>query len=379
MSLVLSLVLPLIQKYERKRLDAKELLFSKYGAFNAFVDSNNSEDCVLSPLNRKLLYYSDQNTVPIVVLNGDTGGLDVGASMSCSPSVTIDSTSAKITPTFTPYNFAIDTYPSAFASGPQSINYVTAQDDFNQKFDRYWKVYLETLDNLCLSTLSDNKNQSWSVNTPAYYTVVGNALQVSQAQKNDFFNKFSALLAEHDFYGQTVIVGSTSLQPLTRRLENQGENNATNEMFQFKLGDFEFAGTNRLSNDAGIEATLYGVAKGYVAIYNMNAAPFINGDKVGISSNGMSSTQLSTIEMPGLGGWTERAPDGSTSNANFQLALAEKTECSSLAAAGATPNGQGIIVRTTFQFGSNWGTIVGYNSSPSTKPTPIIKAQISAA
>ncbi len=358
MSLTNTMMQPLVSMYEKGKIDKWEILFSRYGAWGAFMNEGERSNSILSPKNRKALLYSWNNTVPIVALNGDT--VNIGNTYSC----TIDdqeNTSVKITPTFTQYGWGWNMYPGQYKTGDQPMNYVQMEDDFTHKADEYLLALMTSVDTSSRNILETNKNTYWTTNIANYYPTTGDALQISQAQKTDAFNQLSAVMAEMDLYEAALIIASTSLKPLTNRLEAQGEGNAINERFQFLLGNFIFTGSNRITNGTNIQSTGYMVQPGAIACFNRNNPDANAGTMLG--GGAVPLVEWSTMMLPRLG---------------MIIGTFFKANC---AASPSALNYLNQPALATAQYGFGFNTEIGwltpYNSDPTAKVTPIVKFEIS--
>ena len=350
---------PLVSMYEAKKLDRWEVLFSRYGAFIAFQEETKKRaQSILSTKNLIALENSWGNTVPIPVLNGDS--VSVGTTYSCTIADQ-ENTSAKITPSFTPYAWGWNMYPAQYKVGDQPINYAQMQDDFTHKADEFLLDLMSKVDTASRNVLETNKNTYWPANIANYYPTTGDALQISQAQKNDAFNQLAAVCMEMDLYEESLVISSTSLKPLTTRLQAQGAGNAVNENFQFLLGNFMWTGSNRVTNGTNIQSTGYMVQPGSIAVFNRNAPDFRAGNTIGGGENPV--TQWSTMMLPRLemvvGTYYKAACAASPSATNYLQQTLQAT------------------MQEGFGFNTEIGWLTPYNSSPSTKVTPIVKFEIS--
>lgn len=349
---------PLIEMYQTEKMDKWEVLFSRYGVWAGFLNENDRPGNILSKINRKNLFYSWGNTVPIVVLEGDD--VVIGNSYSCTIA-DAENTSATITPTFAQYAWGWTMYPAQYKTGDQAMNYIQYQDDWTWKANKFLKQLMSDVDTASKNILEVYKNTYWTTNIANYYPTTGDALQISQAQKTDAFNQLAAVCNEMDLYEESLVIASTSLKPLTTRLEAQGEGNAINERFQFQLGNFIFTGSNRVTNGVNIQSTGYMVQPGAIASFNRNNPDANSGSKIGGGANPV--TEWSTMMMPRL-----EMEVGTFYGANC---AASPTATSYLA--------QPLLatMKESYGFNTEIGFLTPYNSSPTTKVTPIVKFEIS--
>lgn len=353
MSIVATAMQPLINMYERKRLDKNEVLFSRYGAHDLFLKQSRSSTAILSPQNRKNAENSWGNVSKIPVMDGI--GVSIGSTRSCTVA-DAESTTAFVQLSFTPLTWGFTMYPGQYVVGDQPLNYVGYDADFMHKADQCTLALMSTVDTLGRNVLELKKNTYWTANIPNYYPVVGDALQITQAQKNDAFNQLTAVMMELDFYKTSDVLGSTSLKPIATRLENQGEGNATNESFQFKLGNFLFSSSNRVTNGVGVAATMYIVQEGSLAIVNRNNPNARGKFKIGGGSTPV--TEWNTMMYPMLG---------------MEVGTYFKAECAEGAGAVTDP----ATLKESYSFDTEISWLTPYNSDPATKQQSIVKAEIS--
>lgn len=352
---------PLITMYENGRLDKWEILFSRYGAYSAFRNEIDKPGNIISPKKRKDLENSWGNTVPIIVVNGDE--VVIGDSYSCViPDY--ENTSAKVTPTFAPFAWGWKMYPGQYRTGSQAMNYVDYDNDFMKKADKYMLALMDSVDVASRDILETEKNIYWPPNIANYYAVVGDSLQIPQSAKNDAFNQLAAVMQELDLYDQNLVIGSTSLKPLTTRLQAQGEGNAVNERFQFQLGNFVYTGSNRITNGVGMQSTFYMCQPGSIAVFNRNAPDFRNKERIG-GTGGRPVREWNTLWLPQL---------------MMEVGTYYTADCASDPAATnyLTPNLSATLAEG-YGFNTEIGWLTAYNSDPSNKVKPIVKAEISVS
>lgn len=356
MSLVATAMQPLIEMYTRKALDKNEILFSRYGAHNLFLAMSGQSNAIMSSKVRTDAENSYGNVVKIPVLTGDT--VSIGSTRSCTIS-DAESTSGFVQLTWTPLTWGFTMYRGQYVTGPQAINYIQYDSDLLHKADRCTLALMSTVDTLARNVIDTNINTYFPANiTTSYYPQISNALQVSQAQKNDFFNQLSAIMEEYDFYNKTYILANPKLKTMTTRLEAQGAGNATNEAFQFMLGNFVFTSSNRVTNGSGIESTVYAIQEASIAIVNRNNPNARGGFKIGGGDTPV--TQWGIMQYPLLG---------------MQVGTFYTASCA--ATGGAVTDN--ATLKEGYGFDTEISWLTPYNSSPSTKQQSILKAEISAS
>jgi hypothetical protein len=297
MSIILTKMLPLIRQWEAERLDVNEILMSRYGAWDLGISHTASSKSILSPENKKLAMQSYGNTVKIPVFEGE--GISIGNSVSCTIT-DFENTTNLIALSFTAIQWQFAMYWKQYAAGTQPINYIGADSDFDFKVKEVNLQLMAQQDTAVRNAIDLAANTYWPSNiATSYYPVVANALQITQADKDDCFNQLAAIMNELDFYETMDILGSTKLGTLKTRLESQGTGNATNQMFQFKLGAFIFTSSNRVTSAAGVSMTGYAIRQGSIALFNANRPECI-GEAVTIGPGEYPAKQWDHMEWPWL-------------------------------------------------------------------------------
>ena len=349
MSLVATLMQPLRQRYIGNGLDRLEQRRSRYGAWNFYQQQTAMAGGIIDPALRATIKRSMGNTIQIPVF--DTEDVVITNTRSCTVPDS-ENTSKLITLTFVTYSFGFTMIPSQYFN-----NDIGYENDFTRKLEKRLQKFALTLDSASVNNLSANKNTYFPADIAAYYPTVGNALQITQAQKNDAYNQFGAIMNTMDLYGANVNVISTqSGMPMVNRLAAQGAGNAINESFQF--GGYEWFYTNRMTNGAGVQSTMYLVQDGVVGVENRNDPDAIMGSRIG------EVKEWDEVDMPLV---------------NLRMASYYYQDCADKSAlhAGATH-----LTRTRIE-GFEWSTDVvfvnAYNTNPPGRYTPMLKVEVSAS
>lgn len=350
MSLVSTLMQNLRSKYTES-FDKNELRESRYGALRFFQDEASNRP-ILDDESIANIRASFNRDVVVPVLNSESVTVSASYVRTCAI-VDSENTSALITLTFTTYGWGFSMTPSLHME-----NDVSYQKDFTRKMDKYILQFASVLDSACVTQMESDKNLLWDDIAPAYYAQIGDALQVPQTEKNDVFNQVESIMATMDFYGNNHIVGSTSLMPTVRRIQAQGPSNSVNEEFQFELlGGYRFWPTNRISNGAGVEATMYSVNAGSCGIWNRNDPDTKMGQNIGGDVK-----QWSTESMPVL---------------NLTMGSYYQQDCSDQSAiAGGASAGLTRARTEGFEFSTDIVTLTSYNSDTATQYGPVVKYEI---
>ena len=352
MSLINTLMQPLREEYSG-RYDKNESRPSRYGAFDFMVQDGQRPNSIFSEDVRNKIRNSFGNSVQIPVLDSK----DVVISNVRSCTITDDeNNSALVTLAFVTYAFGFTMYPAQFKN-----NDIGYQADFNRKLNDRLIKFAATLDAQSVATFENNKNEYWT-DIAQYYPQVGNALQVSAAEANDYYNNLQAIKETMDFYDDTMVVSSTSGSPLVRRLDAQGAGNGINENFQ--ISPYSWMWSNRIINGGGIRSTQFAITEGSTAIETRIDPDSEFGHSVG------EQIEWSAVNVP--------LPNSPSS---VQMGSLYREDC--VDASGIqTPNtgvaGLTASLRQSFQWSVDMVFAVAYNSDPAARYSPIMKVELSA-
>lgn len=348
MSLVNTLLQDIWAKYPNP-LDKNEVRKSHYGAWDFILQQGNLSNSLLDPDTVMKAMGSMGTTVRVPVLDKST--ITISNTRSCTISLE-ENTSALVQLNFATYGFGFTMTPSAYAN-----NHIGYQADFNRKMEERILKLAATLDTATVNVFETDRNVYFPSHITNYYANVGNALQVAQAEKTDFFNQLSAITREMDYYGSPNVIGSTSLMPMVQRLLNQGAANDENDAFQL-LG-YKFHNSNRVTNGSGIESTAYIIPDGMVQCVNRNTPDHIMQSNVGdFRVWGEADIPIVGLKMGTY--YTADCTDASGENGG-----------------GARMAHQTRAKREGFWFDTDVCWVTAYNSDKPNSFNPIIKAEIS--
>lgn len=348
MSLVLTLLQPLRKKYATGGFDKFEQRRSRYGVWDFYQRQSSGTSSLIDDDLRGKIKRSMGNTIQVPVL--DTQDVVISNVRSCTIPDS-ENVSKIITLTFVTYSFGFTMIPAQHFN-----NEIGYQQDFDKKMEKYLQKYALTLDTAAANHLNVNRNQYFPAEITNYYPVVGNALQVTDAEKDDFYNNASAIMQTMDFYGGTNVIASTTAMPMINRLKAQGAGNSVNQDFQFN--GYEWTFSNRITSGAGVRSTAFLVPDGVVGVENRNDPDAIAKSRVG------TQKIWDEVTLPLV---------------NQRVASYYYEDCADKSALHA---GTGALTRTKlegYEFSTDVCFVAAYNSSPSTRYTPIIKAEVSAA
>lgn len=349
MSLVNTLMQPLREEYSG-RYDKNESRPSRYGAFDFMSEDGRRPSSIFSQDLRDKIRMSFDNTVQVPVIQAN----DITISNVRSCTIADDeNTSVLVNLVFVTYAFDFTMYPSQYRN-----NDIKYQEDFTRKLNDRLIKFAATLDSQAIATMESNRNQFFTGLTD-FYPNTGNALRVSAAQQNDYYNNLQAIKETMDFYDEVEIVSSTKGSPLVRRLDNQGSSNATNESFQ--IDPFAFRFTNRIANGAGVNSTHYAITHGSTAIETR-----IDPDAEANAMIGDGQIMWEAVNVP-LPGSNETVRMGSF----FRADCADASNVAGPASAGLTRS-----KKESFAWSADFVFGVAYNSNPAGRYGPILKTEI---
>jgi hypothetical protein len=295
--------------------------------------------------------FSSGNTVNIPVIDTDT--VTITNTRTCTiPDY--ENTSNLVTLTFVTYQFGFTMVPAQYMK-----NDIGYQADFDNKLKKYLRQFATELDTAAVAKLEADKtsvmNSAFVGVGQKYGALVGDAIQVTDAQKGLFFNDATSIMSEDDFEGTYNVIGSQPLKSVVAEYANQGAGNATNTMFQF--GDYDFGYTNRIAAGAGNVATAYIMPKGTLATFNRNEPDAINGSRIS-ESEFWEEVQMPIVNL--------------TMGAHYSKACADNN-----ALVGGSPE-LSASMKEQFIFSTEVAFLTAYNSDPVTQAGPIHKVEISA-
>jgi len=240
------------------RLDKIEQRPSNYGGIRLAQAQTADPSSILDAQVAANIEKSFNVNVQVPVVNYKD--VTIGNVRSCAVQ-TEGITSALVTLTAVTYVFGFLAYPEQHYE-----NYVSYQSAVNKLLDAGLQKLAATVDAGVVNLLETNKNAYFPQEILDFYAEVGDALQVPQAEKNDFYNQLGSIMETMDFGGEIPQILTNPIgMSMVRRYANQGAGNATNESFQL-LG-YQWFTTKRVVNGGGgTESTLYAVAPGSIAM-----------------------------------------------------------------------------------------------------------------
>ena len=259
MSLVSTLMQPLRAQYPNS-FDQNEDRLSLYGAWDTYKRSTMHPNSILNPdIVSKIKMSDPALTVQVPAIDQDT---DISIRNVRSCVVPIEELDSRlISLTFETIVFSIQMIPAEHQN-----NDIKYEAVFQRKMLQRLRRVAEILDARSITNLENNRNTYFpAAFTTGFYPVVSNAIRVSQAQRDDYYNQLRSIFSLADFEDEFIfVVGSTTHDPMVRRFINQGSGNSTNLTFQF--AGYDFTHTNRITNGGGVQSTAYSIVPGNIAV-----------------------------------------------------------------------------------------------------------------
>jgi hypothetical protein len=329
-------------------MDRNEQRPSNYAALDMFKKQTASPGSILDANIRTQLEKSFNTSVKVPVVNYKD--VTIGNARTCALQADGITTSL-VTLTAITYTFGFLGYPMQHYE-----NYVSYQQATAKLIDAGLQKLASTIDAACVAFLETNKNQHFPAEMLDYYTETGDAFQVPQAGKSDFYNRIGSIMQTADFGTDGIdIVTNPLAMAYVRFLGAQGQANSTNLAFQL-LG-YTWWPTNRVVNASGVEQTLYLVAPNSVAIVFRN------------SPDAKAKTRIHESKY-----W-DLFPNAPYIGADLDVFYqAECADASAVQASGMTKLTQTKV--ESWQFAVDVFYLKFYNSAPSTRYSPIIKVEI---
>lgn len=350
MSLLNTLMLELRSRYSQQ-FDQNELRESRYGALK-FFQQESAQMPIFDPETIANIQRSYGNSVVVPVLDAQTVTVTTPYTRTCSI-VDSENDSALVTLTFASYGWGFSMTPATHYNN--DVKYIT---DFERKMRKYLIQFASDLDTLCIAEMEADKNQYWPAGGPtSFYAQSGDALQIPQADRDDFYNQLDAIMQVMDFYDGINIVANPHHTPLVRRLSNQGAQNDENDAFQFALRGYTWFPTNRITNGGGVESTGYSVQRGSVFIGNRNDADSVMGGSIGGDQKIWSQENVPVV--------------------NMNMGTFYQQDCGDRSSlAGPATSGNTRSRYEGFEFSTDIVVSTVYNSNPVARYHPILKFEV---
>lgn len=338
----------LLNFVENSNLDQHESRPSRWGAWQAFQNDTNSGQGIVTPNLQQRAIDAIGTTLQTPVINYD-GSISIRSTRPVTIAAS-ESTSALVTISFTTYAFGIREYPALYVN-----NYLTAQQDFDNKLRQRLYAMGNAVDTACLTALDAAKTQVLTDTLGARYALVANVVEAPLAEQTAVIGDLNMLQAGNDFYGMQTIIGNNSLNSLLRnQLVELGEFNDRDKTYQWDDKNFHF--TNRLANAGGHKATGYAVEPNSLGFMYQFEPDSLLGTKT--SNHEWDRDVLPMLNLPVSTYTYDGVEDASAAGSNIA------------GAAGAQ------LTRTAYKahdFAGIFAFVTAYNSDPATRAGSVMK------
>lgn len=332
----------------QSRIDSTEQRASQYGALELARNQTNSAQSILDPSVRQQIQRSFNQAVKIPVINYK----DVTITNVRTCAMQTDGlVSTMLTLTAVTYAFGFVMYPMQHYE-----NQISYQLAFNRLVDAGCQKLAKTLDLGVVNLLETNKNQFYPQAILDYYAEVGDALQVPQAGKADFYNQAASIMQTADFTGDFDVLTNPIGMANVRRMAVQGAGQLVNNAFQL-LG-YTWYVSNSVTNGSNlIESTAYLVAPGAIALESR-----IDPDSRAGSVIHESKYWEVFPNAPYVG---------------MDLGVFYQADCADASAIQAATLAKFTATKVeSWQFSVDVFYVMSYNSAPATRYSPIFKVEV---
>lgn len=274
-------------------LDRQEWRGTQLGLLRAAQASSQHPESILSSDVKEKAFNSEGRTFKIPVMK-DTGDVAITNVRTCTIG-DLDGSSDLVNVTWLTMVANLHMVKEQYRKN--EIAYMT---DFDRKLRRIERSFGKKIEENIYTKLDTDKSSVYGstlVGDPlagAKYELTGDAMQVTAAQRELFFNDLDAIQMADDFdLDEHLVIGSVNMLPSVRHFINQGGGNDENLSYQF--GDKQFTFSNRVIDGTGKIATGFSMPHGSIGLL-----PRINADA--LSGNTASDgTEWSQERLERLG------------------------------------------------------------------------------
>jgi hypothetical protein len=251
--------------------DQWELRGTKYGLLDlALANSEMPQGIISSDLMEKAAQSWGQ-AIEIPVMS-PSSALN-GTGLTCSYTGT-EAISALVNVTWVTVSNGFEMQPAK-----NFQNTIKYNAEFARKYTDAVRAMALAIDGVIDAALTTNTTPGADYNSSyvgvgnRYPFTGGNVMDVSLADRPNFFNDLTDILAADDLTQIPFdVVGSTNLRSIVKQLFAQGDANDTNTAYQFRTGDFDFKFSNRVVlTPLTSDATGFAMPKGSINILSRNS------------------------------------------------------------------------------------------------------------
>jgi hypothetical protein len=339
-----------ISQYEFDSLDKNEHRRENYGVIDFFIRQTDVPNSLLRPSVRQSIPTSFGKNVHVPVVNHLDADAWITDVRTCVAPLR-ENTSAMVLLTFATIAGGWRMYPSQYEN-----NLVDYNHDWVIRFNAFEDAIAKKLDNYAIGLLETNKNQVWTPDITNQFAQVGNVLQVPKSGQPTFYNYLKAIMASMNWQGGYHVLANTMHAPEVSYYQAQGQANSANLMFQFGGYDWRFS-NNIPATGAGVKSSLFALPDGQVAFVS-RLDPDARARRTATDG-----TQWGQVRLPRLG---------------LDMGYVYKSMCgdaaTDLAAYNTGVTGLTASMIESFYYSVDVAFITAYNSDPTTRFQPVVKA-----
>lgn len=332
-------------------VDREEWRFTRYGLLTSAKEMTASPNSIITSELREKAKESEGRDLKIPVFK--IGDVQVKSVRSC------DIGGLENTTELVRVNWVTLVADISMKKSEHHKNEVSYLEDLNRKLMIVDNAFAKATEQLIYTKLDTEKTQVFNsplVGAGTNYPIVGNAIQVSQADQEYFFNDLEAIMEGDDFYSMPFkVMGSTTLKPSVKHYGQQGKANDENLAYQFDGYDFRFS--NHVVIGAGKKATGFAMTDGSLGIMTRIAIDSQMKNKAG------DGTEWGTTFMERFG---------------FEVGVMYKSKCDDISEQAGLEHLTATMVES-WQFSVDIAILTPYNSDPATKPNVIHKFEFLGA
>ena len=317
--------------------DRQELRQQEYGYINMAA---NSTPLLVNSINQDIIKNSwGAPATQIPVFQKDVGTA-TASTMTCT-FIDNDAEAALMNVTFVSAHVGFRIIPRM----TEQSDIVTEAQDFMRQFSDKEEAlanFLETAIYNALDTAAASTSNSAFIGAGAKYgALVGDAVQVTAAQSQFWFNDLKSIFQADNFRRNGIdVIGDAQLPSYVNQYVNQGSGNGTNSAFQFNGYQFQYS--NSTVTTAGATSTGFAMPQGSVAIIS-KVSPDARANRVSMSEGVRWSVETSEL----LGG--------------LELELMVKDDCDDVSLITGNTDDTNALVKQ-YQMGLNCAIITPYNT-----------------
>ncbi len=318
-------------------LDRQELRQQEYG----FIDMGmRSTPLLLNTVNQQTIMNSWGAPATQIPVFSKNVGTATASTMTCAFPVA-DADAALVSVTFINASVGFRIIPRM----TDQSDIVNEAQDFMRQFSDKEEALADFLEDAIYAALDTAKattyNSAFIGGGSKYGALVGDAIQVTAAQAEFFFNDGKSIMQADNFRRNGLeVIGDAQLPSTVNQYVNQGAGNGTNSAFQFN--GYTFTYSNSTVTTGGATSTGFIMPAGSIAIVS-KVSPDAKMNRVSQSDGIRWSAETSQL----LGG--------------LEIELMVKDECADVSAITGNADDTNALVKS-YQMGLNVAIVTPYNT-----------------